>query len=257
MCNTCGCTLTEGNKHLEQAQHSIEVLEDLMSENDHQAQHNRQMVSKNSVLLLNVMSSPGSGKTTLLSKTISHLKDKFRIAVIEGDLETENDADRIRALGVEAIQITTGQACHLDAFLIHKALHQLNLSELDIVFIENVGNLVCPASFDLGQDFNVVLLSSTEGSDKPQKYPVMFKASDCTIISKSELLPFFDDFSVEQVNEQMSRLGKSHPCLTLSAKTEDGLDDWLKWLKDKFERKQELLDSQGMNKKHGRVAHDI
>ena len=144
------------------------------------------------------MSAPGSGKTALLEKTIAALKDEFSIAVIEGDLETENDAERIRRQGVEAIQISTGSACHLDAHMVHDALHHMQLDSVDLLFIENVGNLVCPASFDLGQHYNITLLSVPEGDDKPAKYPVMFRASDVVLISKSDLLPVLDDFQPDR-----------------------------------------------------------
>src|SRR5690242_3256542 len=170
MCDTCGCNVTEGNAHLLQDAHghagpAVDVLRNLMAANDREAAHNRAHFDQHGVLAINLMSSPGSGKTALLEATIDALRDQRRMAVIEGDLETENDARRIRAKGVPAVQITTGTACHLDAHLVHRALHDLELDELDILFIENVGNLVCPAAFDLGQHRNVTLLSVTEGDD--------------------------------------------------------------------------------------------
>src|SRR5450759_173310 len=159
MCETCGCTITAGNVHLTRDQHGhdgpvIEVLQDLLAANDRPAEHNRSHFNEHGVFAINLMSSPGAGKTALLEATIDALGDEYRIAVIEGDLETENDAARIRARGVRAVQITTGSACHLDAHLVHQALHELPLHGLDLLFIENVGNLVCPASFDLGQHRN-------------------------------------------------------------------------------------------------------
>ena len=163
------------------------MVQDLLAANDLTAGHNRQHFDDHRVLAINLMSSPGSGKTALLEATILALKSRYRIAVIEGDLETENDADRIRACGVSALQITTGTACHLDASLVHQALHQMPLADIDLLFIENVGNLVCPASFDLGQHLNVTLLSVTEGDDKPAKYPVIFRASDLVVLSKTDL----------------------------------------------------------------------
>ena len=178
MCTTCGCSITPGNAHLTadrgDAGTVVEVLQDLLAANDRVAMHNREHFDAHGVLTINLMSSPGAGKTALLEATIAALRDRYRIAVIEGDLETDNDAARIRAQGVPALQITTGTACHLDAHLVHQALHELPLAGLDLLFIENVGNLVCPASFDLGQHLNVTLLSVTEGDDKPAKYPVMF-----------------------------------------------------------------------------------
>ena len=186
MCETCGCSATQaGAKDTE----TIEILGRLLDANDRVAAHNRDHFDGHRVVALNIMSSPGAGKTSLLEATIDALKPDFRMAVIEGDLETDNDARRIRAHGVPAVQITTGSACHLDARMIHEALHDLPLPQLDIVFIENVGNLVCPASFDLGQHRNVVLLSATEGDDKPAKYPVMFRAADLVLLTKMDLAP--------------------------------------------------------------------
>ncbi|MGD8636679.1 MAG: hydrogenase nickel incorporation protein HypB, partial [Gammaproteobacteria bacterium] len=160
MCDTCGCNVTSGNRHLlsgdgklartQSGREAVTVLQGLLSENDHQAGHNREHFDAHGILAINLMSSPGAGKTALLEATIEALAGEFSIAVIEGDLETENDADRIRAKGVPAVQISTGSACHLDAHMVHDALHELALQGLDLVFIENVGNLVCPASFDLG-----------------------------------------------------------------------------------------------------------
>ena len=158
------------------------------------------------------------------------MKDELSIAVIEGDLETENDAARIRARGVPAIQITTGSACHLDAHMVHDALHKLDLHKLDIVFIENVGNLVCPASFDLGQHRNIILLSVPEGDDKPAKYPVMFRAADLVLLSKSDLLPVLDDFKPDNARRYLRDLASSAPVFELSAKNDDGMDSWLHWL---------------------------
>ncbi len=202
----------------------------LLHANDHAAAHNREHFEKHGVLAINLMSSPGAGKTSLLESTIDALKDELSIAVIEGDLETENDAARIRKHGVEAIQITTGSACHLDAHMVHDALHHLDLQGLDIVFIENVGNLVCPASFDLGQHRNVTLLSVPEGDDKPAKYPVMFRASDLVLLSKSDLLPVLDDFSPAKARQHMQDLASEAPVFELSAKTGAGMDQWLHWL---------------------------
>lgn len=244
MCDTCGCNITPGNKHLIQEQgkfyktddgkSAVSVLRSLVHENDHQAQHNRKHFDHHGVLALNLMSSPGSGKTALLEATIEMLGERLRIAVIEGDLETENDANRIRAKGVPAVQISTGSACHLDAHMVHDAVHQLHLSELDIVFIENVGNLVCPASFDLGQHLNVTLLSVTEGDDKPLKYPVMFRASDLMLLSKSDLLPLLDDFDTEKARENLRRLANPASVFELSARRPETLDSWQTWLLDQL-----------------------
>ena len=240
MCDTCGCNVTPGNAHLVQpggrlsktadGREAISVLHGLLHANDHTAAHNREHFNKHGVLAINLMSSPGAGKTSLLEATIDALKDQLAIAVIEGDLETENDAERIRAHGVPAIQITTGSACHLDAHMVHDALHALDLQQLDIVFIENVGNLVCPASFDLGQHSNVILLSIPEGDDKPAKYPVMFRAADLVLLSKSDLLPVLDDFQPDNARRHLRELASDAPVFELSAKNAAGMDVWVHWL---------------------------
>ncbi|MCX7098807.1 MAG: hydrogenase nickel incorporation protein HypB [Methylococcales bacterium] len=250
MCNTCGCTITPGNRPLvlaETPKHgvtTVTVLQNLLSQNNHQADHNRAHFDAHQVLVINLMSSPGSGKTALLEATIKRLRDSLSIAVIEGDLETENDAQRIRAQGVPAYQITTGTACHLDAHLVHQALHHLSLENLDLVFIENVGNLVCPASFDLGHHRNVVLLSVTEGDDKPAKYPVMFRAADLLLISKTDLLPFLDDFSVEKAEQNQHNLANTAPVLAISAKDGAGLDAWIAWLHAEIAQHKARLQNQ-------------
>ncbi len=229
MCGTCGCnipqTIADGHE-------SVEVLTGLLDANDHQAAHNREHFSEHGVLAINLMSSPGAGKTALLEATIEAFGGKVRIAVIEGDLETENDAERIRAKGVPAIQISTGSACHLDAHMVHGALHDLDLQDIDILFIENVGNLVCPASFDLGQHFNVALLSTPEGHDKPAKYPVMFRAADLVLITKSDLLAVLDDFDPAEALRCLRQLASSVPMLDLSAKTGDGMHNWVDWVEE-------------------------
>ena len=241
MCNTCGCNLTPGNKHLVEAggqlhktaagSESVHVIQGLLKANNEQAMHNRQHFREHGVLAINLMSSPGAGKTSLLEATIDALGTAHRIAVIEGDLETENDAIRIRRKGVPAIQISTGSACHLDAHMVHTALHELDLDAIDIVFIENVGNLVCPASFDLGQQANVALLSTPEGDDKPAKYPVMFRAADLVVVSKCDLLPVLDDFDPARVVAAVRQLANAAPVMQLSARSGSGLGEWTDWLR--------------------------
>jgi hydrogenase nickel incorporation protein HypB len=232
MCETCGCSLPHNEDHTTaDGRKVISVMEDLLSENNHQAAHNREYLETHGVLAINLMSSPGSGKTRLLEATIETLRDEFGIGVIVGDLETENDAQRIRHKGVPAVQITTGSACHLDARMLHKALHELPLDGLDILFIENVGNLVCPASFDLGQHKNVVLLSVPEGDDKPAKYPVMFRSADLMLITKADLLPHMDDFRPERAIQALRNLASQVPALTLSAVSGQELAAWLDWLR--------------------------
>lgn len=235
MCKDCGCSKEHSHeKVVEKEEKAVEVLSKVLSKNDEEAQHNREHFNENKILCLNLMSSPGSGKTTLLEATIKALKDKFKIAVIEGDLETENDAKRVREAGANAYQIATGQGCHLDAFMVHKALHHLNLSDTDLLFIENVGNLVCPASYDLGEHLNVVLLSVTEGDDKPVKYPVMFRKADLVIISKADLASHFD-FDTDKAIKECKKLNPKVDVIILDAKNGTNLELWFKFLRLKRE----------------------
>ncbi len=239
MCGTCGCNVTEQNKDETLGGHVkvVDVLTHLLGENDDRAARNRAWLGRKAVVAINMMSSPGSGKTRLLEKTIEALASRYKIAVIEGDLETENDAERIRKKGVPAVQITTGTACHLDAQMVHDGLHELDLDSLDIVFIENVGNLVCPASFDLGQHANITLVSVTEGDDKPEKYPVMFKSSDLTLITKTDLLPYIDEFDCERAVNSLRSIGNQAPVMQISAKQEN-IGSWLEWMTEFIEEKK-------------------
>lgn len=244
MCEQCGCATHPSAAHISDPSGtiaarpvdpvSVEVLSGILGDNDRAAAHNREHLRHRGVLAVNLMSSPGSGKTSLLEATIDAIGERFRIGVIEGDLETENDARRIRAKGIPAVQITTGQACHLDAHMVHDALHALDLSDIDIVFIENVGNLVCPASFDLGQHANVTLLSVTEGDDKPAKYPVMFRASDLVLLSKADLLEVFSDFSPAAATGYVRALANPAEVITVSARRAELLGPWLTWLEDRL-----------------------
>jgi hydrogenase nickel incorporation protein HypB len=243
MCRDCGCSLGPSaarapfaaaptpaaipGHHVE----SIEVITAILDANDRVARHNRGHFDAHGVLAVNLMSSPGSGKTSLLEATIRALAGELRIAVVEGDLATENDAARIRACGVPAVQITTGNACHLDAQMVHDALHELPLAGLDVLFVENVGNLVCPASFDLGVHRNVTLLSVPEGDDKPAKYPVMFRASDLALVTKVDLLPHLEDFSVERARGSLRQVGYAGEILELSKRGGPGFEAWLAWLR--------------------------
>ena len=241
MCDTCGCNLTPGNEHLVKAdgklartaegREAVTVLQSLLSENDHRAAHNREHFDRHGVLVINLMSSPGAGKTALLEASIDAFGDSLNIAVIEGDLDTENDAQRIRARGVPAVQIATGSACHLDAHMVHDALHRLDLGSLDLLFIENVGNLVCPASFDLGQHRNVTLLSVPEGDDKPAKYPVMFRAADLVVLTKTDLLPYLSEFEPRRAEQYLRQLASDASLLSLSVRDRTTLDPWLDWLR--------------------------
>ncbi|NJN46137.1 MAG: hydrogenase nickel incorporation protein HypB [Candidatus Competibacteraceae bacterium] len=256
MCETCGCNITSGNRHLLEGdgalartadgKAAVTVLSGLLHENDHQANHNRQHFDQQGILVINLMSSPGSGKTALLEATLDALRDEIKIAVIEGDLETENDAARVRAKQVPVVQITTGSACHLDAHLVHDALHTLDLQGIDILFIENVGNLVCPASFDLGHHLNVTLLSVTEGDDKPAKYPVMFRASDLLLITKTDLLAVLDDFEPAAAEQRLRELANPAPVISLSARRGMGMEKWLDWLR-------QTLAAHRLGLQHGEV----
>jgi hydrogenase nickel incorporation protein HypB len=229
MCKECGCDAHAASPNLSKR---IEVIENLLSENDRRAQHNREHFDALGVTAINLMSSPGSGKTSLLEATIEALAGEMKIAVIEGDLETENDAERIRRHGVPAVQITTGMACHLDATMVHDVLHDFALDGIDLLFIENVGNLVCPAGFALGQHEDVVLLSVTEGDDKPAKYPVIFRKANRVLITKADLLAYLDDFDPKRATAAIHTLAGGLPIDLVSAKTGAGMDGWLGWLRD-------------------------
>ncbi len=266
MCNTCGCNVTHGNEALlqeggklaktESGREAVTVLHSLLQENDHTAQHNRDHLNQHGVLAINLMSSPGAGKTALLEATIQALDKGLSIAVIEGDLETENDAERIRKHGVTAIQITTGSACHLDAHMVHQALHELDLEKLDILFIENVGNLVCPASFDLGQHLNVTLLSVPEGDDKPAKYPVMFRTSDLVLISKCDLLPILDDFKPERAKQYLHDIACPAPVIELSAKDHSAIPQWIDWVTEQLQQQRRKLQENPLQPDHHVHHHE-
>ena len=229
MCDTCGCGTHDAGK----AGQTIRVHENLLAANDRIAAHVREHFDAHGVLAVNLMSSPGAGKTSLLEATIAALPAGMRVAVIEGDLETENDAERIRRHGVKAVQITTGVACHLDAAMVHDALDALPLDGVDILFIENVGNLVCPADFDIGQHLDVVLLSVAEGDDKPEKYPVIFRNADLVLITKVDLLPYIDDFDPERARRAIVRLRGEGRIERVSARNGEGIEAWTRWLADK------------------------
>lgn len=233
MCDTCGCVKT--GETLKHNTLTVEVMESLMSENDRQAASNREHLESKNVLCLNIMGSPGSGKTTLLERTIDALKAELKMGVIEGDLETENDAERIRAKGVPAYQITTGSACHLDAVMVHRGLHNLPLNELDVVFIENVGNLVCPAVYDLGAHLNVILLSVTEGDDKPMKYPVMFRAGDVSVITKTDLLPYCN-FDVDKAVDGINALTPRGEIFVTGEDNDSDFERWMFFLRENLKR---------------------
>ncbi|WP_392433339.1 hydrogenase nickel incorporation protein HypB [Yersinia sp. HM-2024] len=207
----------------------LQIEQDVLSKNNHLASHNREHFVEQHILALNLVSSPGSGKTTLLTTTLQLLAGQVPCAVIEGDQQTTHDAERIRATGVPAIQVNTGKGCHLDAQMVHDAADRLNLSNDSLLFIENVGNLVCPASFDLGERHKVAVLSVTEGEDKPLKYPHMFAASTLMIINKIDLLPYLD-FDIEQCIHYARQVNPEIQVIALSASSGEGMDMWLEWL---------------------------
>ncbi|NGZ27755.1 MAG: hydrogenase nickel incorporation protein HypB [Magnetococcales bacterium] len=220
MCDQCGC------------QPGAPLAQRLLAVNDEDANHNRSHFRQAGTLVINLLSSPGAGKTALLEATIDHLKHRHSLAVLEGDLETDLDAQRIRQKGIPAVQITTGGACHLDAHLVHHALEELPGKLPDILFIENVGNLVCPASFDLGESLRVVLLSVTEGDDKVAKYPATFRKCDLLVISKADLLSVVGDFDPAKVIASLRQLANGAPVILLSARAGEGMEDWIRWLEE-------------------------
>jgi len=208
----------------------IEVERRVLEANDRLAADNRRLLEKKGVFVVNIMSSPGAGKTTLLERTAAGLKGEFNLAVIEGDIQTTTDADRIAAQGVAAVQINTAGACHLDAQMVGQALDALELDGVDLLIIENVGNLVCPAEFDLGERAKVMLLSTPEGEDKPAKYPLMFRLCEVLIINKTDLLPYLP-FSLEAVRREVARINPQMEIFEVSALKNQGLEAWLDWLR--------------------------
>lgn len=211
----------------------IKLQEDVLKDHNLAAKFNRETFKRNKILVINLMSSPGAGKTTLLEETVKILVNQFTIAVIEGDLATDIDAQRLRALGIKTVQINTVGGCHLDARMIAKSLPEFELEPIDILFIENIGNLVCPSGYDLGQDYKVVVLSVPEGNDKIPKYPVMFRRTDVTIINKIDLLPFVS-FNLEKAKKDLKEINPQAHFKALSAQTGEGIEDWINWLKDAY-----------------------
>jgi len=209
----------------------LTIKENILGANSEKAEINRKLLDSRHIQMINIMSSPGSGKTSLILRTIDRLRKKFRIAVIEGDIASSIDADKIAQQDIPAIQINTGGGCHLDAQMIKKALDALALDRIDLIFLENVGNLVCPADFDLGAHKNVVILSIPEGDDKPHKYPIMFVEADVVLVNKIDVLPYFD-FNLDTFPEIISGLNPSARILPVSAKTGEGMDGWFSWIEE-------------------------
>ncbi|MGI8952075.1 MAG: hydrogenase nickel incorporation protein HypB [Chitinophagaceae bacterium] len=209
----------------------------LLKANDYIAEMIRNEMKEKNILLLNLVSSPGSGKTSLLEETIKRLKNELNITVLEGDLETERDADRIRKQGIQALQIVTHGTCHLEAQMIQQAMPNLNFDGVDILFIENVGNLVCPASYDLGEDIRVTLVSCTEGDDKPKKYPSMFLTTDIMVVTKTDLLPYVP-FSIDAVIKDAKEVNNNIDTFLVSSLKGDGMNEWCNWLLEKVKEKK-------------------
>jgi hydrogenase nickel incorporation protein HypB len=222
MCDSCGC----GDTNLV----PLDVQQRILSDNERTAAHNRHHFLERGLLAVNVMGSPGAGKTAILEATARALHGRRLIGALAGDLATDNDARRLTAAGVRAESITTGSACHLDAAMVHHALHHLPWSDLDYLFIENVGNLVCPAVYDLGQAANVVLLAVTEGEDKPLKYPVMFHKADLVLVSKVDLLPHLPDVSLDRIVASLREVMPEPNYIAVSARTGEGVERWITWL---------------------------
>ena len=207
----------------------IELHESVTASNDRDADALRREMRKNGTLLINLMSSPGSGKTTLLSRTIRDLNGKVKMAVLEADIDSDVDAKRIEALGAKSIQVHTDGMCHMDAGMTAEGLHEMGYDGIDLAFLENVGNLICPAEFDTGAGKNVMILSVPEGDDKPLKYPLMFQTSDALVISKMDALPYFD-FDMEACVQRAKALNPDIKIFSVSAKTGEGMDAWEAWL---------------------------
>ena len=217
----------------------IEVKESILADNDADAEALRQELKAEGTFLLNLMSSPGAGKTSTLVRTIAMLKDEFRIGVMEADIDSDVDARTISDTGARVIQIHTGGMCHLDADMTRQGIREFGTKDLDLVFLENVGNLVCPAEFDTGAAKNAMILSVPEGDDKPLKYPLMFQISDVVLVNKCDVLPVFDDFSKERVTERIRLRNPDCDIIFVSAKTGQGFDEWAAWLRREIRKNKQ------------------
>lgn len=213
--------------------HLIPMETDIMHANQEAADENREFFMANGVFVVNLMSAPGAGKTSVLEKTLGDLKGRYELGVIEGDLVTTLDADRIAALGIPSYQITTGTVCHLDARMVHNAFHNFDISGLDVLFIENVGNLVCPAEFNLGEDLKVMVYSTTEGAEKPKKYPLMFHEAEGVILNKIDLLPY-SGVSLDELFKNVREVNPYAPIFPVSCRTGEGLATWTTWLREQI-----------------------
>ena len=244
MCTECGCAPPEaGHDHQhDQTSRTIRVEENLLAKNQRLAMGNRASFAAHQLFVLNLVSSPGSGKTSILERTLTDLKDELSFSVLEGDQQTDNDADRIAATGVPVKQVNTGAGCHLDAHMVGHGVEGFDLANTDILMIENVGNLVCPASFDLGEDHKVAVLSVTEGEDKPLKYPQMFQAADLMLINKIDLLPYLR-FDVEQCKAFARQVNPEIRIIELSCHNGAGMTEWYSWLTQGVNRKRDTQDA--------------
>lgn len=213
----------------------ITVERKILKKNDDIAAENRQLFKDNNIFTANLLSSPGSGKTSLLERTLEQINDTIRIAVVEGDVQTDNDAQRVARYNVPVVQIVTNGGCHLEAKLVQNALDNFSLSTLQLLVIENVGNLVCPANYDLGENKKIVMISTTEGDDKPSKYPAMFRVSDVLIVNKIDLLAYVD-FDMKKVRENALAINPKLEIIELSCKTGEGLDQWIDWVRDNIKK---------------------
>ncbi len=210
----------------------IPIVQKVLEANERIAEENRRLFEEMDVLVINLMSGPGAGKTTLLERTIEGLKDRYHFGVIEGDIQSTHDAEKIMATGVPVVQINTGGACHLDGNMIRQALDKLDIAPLDVLVVENVGNLVCPAEFDIGEDFKVMLLSTPEGDDKPLKYPLIFHESSLLLINKMDLLPYVE-CDIGKIRQESLKINPHLEIIEISCKTGEGLPSWFHWLEDR------------------------
>ena len=217
--------------------HMIPVGTDILSSNEETALENREFFDRYGIYVVNLMSAPGAGKTSVLEQTLKNLKADYVVGVIEGDLVTTIDADRIAATGVPSYQITTGQVCHLDARMVHNAFHGFDVKGFDVLFIENVGNLVCPAEFNLGEDLKIMVFSTTEGAEKPKKYPLMFHEADAVILNKIDLVPYAG-VSLEELAQNVREVNPLAPIFAISCRSGEGLDVWLRWLREQVKSRK-------------------
>lgn len=240
MCTHCGCSVTPENIKINDHEHShnhshnhnsktIDIHQSILAKNDHLAQHNRELFIEKKNYVFNILSSPGSGKTTFIQKTLTDLKDIYKSAVIVGDLATDNDAQRLRKSDAQVIQITTGDVCHLEAEMINKALTDINLDESQLLIIENVGNLVCPAAYDLGENQRIAILSVTEGEDKPLKYPTIFKSADVIIINKIDIAQAVE-FNEDLALNNIKKINPQATIFMVSSRTGEGMETWYNYL---------------------------